>query len=849
MFRKQDHGNNQNGSSQYISYGIFGFACALVIGVFVWSAEPGFLESSPGDAYYNLLVKGFQDGQLNVKRDPDPGLAQLANPYDPVANAPYVWNERYLSYDMSYYEGKLYLYFGVTPALVLFWPYATLTGHYLSQKYAVSIFCSLGFLIAAGLLHQVWRRYFPETSIWVVVSGVIALGFTTGLLEILPSCDVYEVAGSCAFAFTMLALAAIWCALHAPEKRMRWLLLASLAYGLAIGARPSLLFGALILLLPVVQAWREAGGRDSWWKSVGMFGAVVGPLLFIGFGLMVYNQFRFNNSFEFGWRYQLTNFQNNGSRQFSIHYLWFNFRFYFLEPMRWVRYFPFIEAIRLRPVPLGYAGLGTAPYGGILGDCPIVWLALAAPLAWKIWPKRTFLPLHWFAGAAFLLYTISALTLCLFLTASSRYELDFLPALMLLAVIGIFCVERLLASLPSWRLIVRVGWILLLIYSLVFNVLAGFESRVNADFFAGNHLLQSGSVDEAIIRFQKALRLNPEYAGAHAGLGNALLKKGDINGAVIEFQQTLKLEPDFGEIHNNLGFCFLQLGRVDDAIAQYRLASELEPESATFQNAFGNALAGGGHLDEAIAQYKKVLEINPDFAEAHYNLGYCLFQKGLLSESIVQYQKAVEIEPGSADFHNGLGNVLVRAGNRAEAINQYRKALELNSNFPEAYYNLGYLLFQKGSLDEAVSQYQKAIQLQPGFVEAHNSLGDAFRQKKMPFDAIAQYQKAIELQPQFLPAQISLAWTLATWPELSVRNGAQAIALMKKASKFGAGKDPKVLRTLAAAYAEAGQFSDAVSTAKNALTLAESQSDPVLVNELRTEIQLYQSHSPCRSVE
>ena len=67
--------------------------------------------------------------------------------------------------DMSYYKGKLYLYFGVTPAVVLFWPYVALTGHYLSQKDAAVIFCVVGFLASVGLLCALWRRYFAEVSV------------------------------------------------------------------------------------------------------------------------------------------------------------------------------------------------------------------------------------------------------------------------------------------------------------------------------------------------------------------------------------------------------------------------------------------------------------------------------------------------------------------------------------------------------------------------------------------------------------------------------------------------------------------------------------------------------------
>ncbi|MGH7978361.1 MAG: hypothetical protein ACREE6_03235, partial [Limisphaerales bacterium] len=192
---------------------IFGLVGLLIIGIYAWSAEPAALElasSRPRDAYYNLLVQGFQSGQLNVKREPSPGLAKLPDPYDPAANLPYVWDPHHLAYEMSYYKGKLFLYFGITPALVLFWPYATLTGHYLDHKHAVVIFFALGFAVAASLLRAVWRRYFPEANLWAATAGLLGLGFLSGTLEMLASCDVHEVAKSCALAFTMLSLAALW---------------------------------------------------------------------------------------------------------------------------------------------------------------------------------------------------------------------------------------------------------------------------------------------------------------------------------------------------------------------------------------------------------------------------------------------------------------------------------------------------------------------------------------------------------------------------------------------------------------------------------------------------------------
>jgi hypothetical protein len=94
------------------------------------------------DDYYNLMVRGFCAGQLDLKAEVPPGFAHLADPYDPVAHLDYLLVDGHPLWDLSYYHGKWYAYFGVTPALVLFWPYAALTGHYLWHKDAVVVYGS-----------------------------------------------------------------------------------------------------------------------------------------------------------------------------------------------------------------------------------------------------------------------------------------------------------------------------------------------------------------------------------------------------------------------------------------------------------------------------------------------------------------------------------------------------------------------------------------------------------------------------------------------------------------------------------------------------------------------------------
>ena len=146
---KGKQGVATEGGTRWARWAVLGAVCALVIGFYAWSANSGVLElmgSGAHDSFYNLLVHGFRDGHLSVNRVAPPELG------DPPR---FQWEGNYGLDDLSYYKGKLYLYFGVTPALMLFWPYVALTGHYLLHKDATVIFFSAGFLAGAGLLWAV----------------------------------------------------------------------------------------------------------------------------------------------------------------------------------------------------------------------------------------------------------------------------------------------------------------------------------------------------------------------------------------------------------------------------------------------------------------------------------------------------------------------------------------------------------------------------------------------------------------------------------------------------------------------------------------------------------------------
>jgi len=708
----------QQGVRSIVVLGAIGVGVA---GFFLWMGGRSVTElsgASAADVHYNLLVEGFQRGQLNLNKTPPPGLGALADPYDPVTNEEFRLGGGL--HDMSYYRGKLYLYFGVTPALLLFWPWAALTGHYLFHRYAVAIFCSAGLGVGVALLGALWRRYFPEVGLGVVAACVLGLGLAAGVPIMLQRAEFWEVAVSCGHALTLAALGAVWGALHDRRRRAWWLAAASLALGLSVGARPSLLFGTVIVLIPVWQAWRETPPATPRRLPWGLLAAALGPLILCGLGLMLYNDLRFDNPFEFGERYQLAGDRQDVGGHFSLHYFWFNFCVYFLEPVRWSRQFPFAGDIVPPALPAGHAPIED-PYGA-LTNIPVLWLALAAPLAWRGRPPELARPLRGFLGAVVVVFAASAVLLCLFYGTCSRYEVEFLPALALLAAVGILGLERALAGRPRARVVGRAAWALLLAVSIGFNLLGAADRYATQRCRLGNRLIAAGQVAPAIAQYEDALRFKPESAEAESDLGNALEHAGRIAEAMAHCRAALRLKPDYPKAHNNLGNALLDTGDVPAAIAEYQAAARLDPADPAAHYNLGIALFKTRRFTEAIAEYGEALRLRPDYADAHYNLGNALLESGRIPEAIEHYAAAVRLRPGFVEAYNNLGSALLQAGRPAEAVAQFEAALRFKPDYAEGHNNLGNALYQTGQIQEAIREYATAVRLRPDYDAARRNL-------------------------------------------------------------------------------------------------------------------------------
>lgn len=688
--------------------GLLGAACLLVLALYGYAARSGPLEamgSSAAGSYYNLLVRGFQSGHLSLAREAPAALTRLPDPYDPVANVQLREAAEPL-HDLSFYRGKLYLYFGVGPALLLFWPFAALTGHYLLHRWAAAILAAAAFLAASALLRSVQRRYFPETRAAVLAAGVLALGCASGLPILLARADVYEVAIAGGGVGVFLALAGIWRALLRPREAGRWLAAASLAYGLAVASRPSLLPGAAILLLPV---WAGEGERR---RGAGRrLGAAAGPLVVVGLGLLAYNFQRFGQPLEFGLRYQLAGGRQEAVRLFDPRFLWYNFRVYFLESVRWTPAFPFVGASAAPPLPPGHHPVED-PFG-VLADVPLAWLALAAPLCWWRRPPAERAVLFPLALAAAWLAGTAVVTLGFLNGACSRYEVDFLPELILLAGLGILGLERSLAGGG----VARRGWtaVLALLFagSVAFNLLAAVANYARSRGDLGGLLLDAGRTGEAIEVLEGTLRWQPGLAAARIELGDALVRQG----------------------------------RTAEGLAQFAEVRRRDPENFAAGANLAGALAQGGRFAEAAAEYGRLVRQRPDYAAGYRGLGFALARLGRRGEAITAYQAELRLDPADADSRGDLGQLLAADGRLEEAAGEFRAVLRADPGNAAAHGRLGLALAELGRMGPAAAEFQEAVRLDPGSARFHNYLGSAWaNQGRLP-EAIAEFEAALRLNP------------------------------------------------------------------------------------------------------
>jgi protein O-mannosyl-transferase len=214
--------------------------------------------------------------------------------------------------------------------------------------------------------------------------------------------------------------------------------------------------------------------------------------------------------------------------------------------------------------------------------------------------------------------------------------------------------------------------------------------------------------------------------------------------------------------------------------------------------------------------------------------------------SEILFRHALAVTTNNDVAENNLGIVFLGQGKLDEAISLLQSAVDLRPDNSPAHENLAKALLQKGEVDNALVHYRKLLELQPDNIEVHNIVGTVLIQQHRIREGVEEWRKGLAIDSNNGNAMSNLAWVFATSPDDSLRDGAKAVQLAEQALRISRGRIPIIFRTLAAAYAESGQFSEARQTAQRGIELANSQGNSALAAELQGNIALYQERQPLR---
>ena len=308
---------------------------------------------------------------------------------------------------------------------------------------------------------------------------------------------------------------------------------------------------------------------------------------------------------------------------------------------------------------------------------------------------------------------------------------------------------------------------------------------------------------------------------------------------IAGYEKMIRDDPGDYESHNALGLRNYGLGRHEEAVRHFEESVRLNPEFGDGHYSFGTVLARLGRLEEAATHLARAVEVEPDRVEAHNNLGGVLHSLGRLATAAAHYRWVVQLDPDDVGARRNLGVVLRSMGQLDEAISTYRLALERRPDDVETHSALGVALAELGRPDDAISEFLLVLEGRPDDSNAHYNLAITFASQRRPVDAVGHFRRALEVRPDWPASLGGLAWILATYPDPGVRDPLEAVSLAERAAELTGRQETQPLDVLAAAYAAAGRFGQAVETARAAVDRAVALEQVELATQIRQRLQLY----------
>jgi tetratricopeptide (TPR) repeat protein len=254
-----------------------------------------------------------------------------------------------------------------------------------------------------------------------------------------------------------------------------------------------------------------------------------------------------------------------------------------------------------------------------------------------------------------------------------------------------------------------------------------------------------------------------------------------------------------------------------------------------------------------LQRYARLVEESPrdagveDPGELLYVVAVLLQDRGEIEPAIAAYRRALEYQPEDVRILKDLAALLAKLGQIEPAAEVMAKAVQLAPDDVDGVRKLGMLRVAQRRLPEAIAAFEKVVVEQPGDVAVLYNLANALRSMGTWDEAIVRYEQVVERNPSMVLAANNLAWIRATHPDSTLRDGSVAVELATSVCEQTQHREPSFLDTLAAAYAEAGDFARAVEIIDQAVLLLQEAGAPDATTQaLKDRGQLYSDQKPYR---
>jgi tetratricopeptide (TPR) repeat protein len=372
--------------------------------------------------------------------------------------------------------------------------------------------------------------------------------------------------------------------------------------------------------------------------------------------------------------------------------------------------------------------------------------------------------------------------------------------------------------------------------------------------------LSTGEYDKSTALFQGALTVPEARAAALAGLGKVALAKGSYKEAVDKLEAVLKLQPAALRLRQPLAMAYRGLGdtaKAEANLAHYdpggdepgvadpivdQLSAKVVVSKVLLRR--GQRYGKEGRFDLAEQAFRTAVASDPSNAEAIANLGISLANLGRTAEARERLQESLHLDDTNAIVHFNLAVVYDREGSDARAVDEYRAALRQDAGNVQARTYLADLEMRMGRAEEASALYREALRQLPDSSRLQVSLALALIRSERLVEARQVLESAVAAQPQNADLVNMLARILATAKDAKVRDGKRALGMAK--ALFEATRSLAVGQTYAMAFAEAGNFTEAVKLQQETIIGYERSGTPVDRAFLAHNLALYQRHEPAR---